>query len=83
MDLYVVYLGGSVAAGRLGEDHEVVLVVSNDGKTARAAAKRKWQGTGRPHVDAVARVEVVDGHRVTVTPTGEADRIDTDATYSR
>jgi hypothetical protein len=82
VDLYVVYLGGDLVPGRLGEDHEVVLVVSDSLKAARSAAKRKWQGSGRAHVDAVARVEVLDGHRVSLTPTDEADRVETDRTYS-
>ena len=80
-ELYVVYLGGRLTPGRLGEDHEVVLVAADSIAAARAAAKRKWGGAERAHVDAVARVAVVDGHRVTLTPTGEPDLIDTDDTY--
>jgi hypothetical protein len=30
MDLFAVHLGGSVAPGRMGEDHEVVFVVAAD-----------------------------------------------------
>lgn len=82
MDLYVVYLGGHLAPGRMGEDHEVVLVAAESVADARKAAKRKWRGTQRAHVDAVARVAVVDGHRVTLTPTGEPDEVETDGTYS-
>ena len=82
MDLYVVYLGGHLAPGRLGEDHEVVLVAADSPHDARKAAKRKWRGSQRAHVDAVARVGVVDGHRVTLTHTGEPDELDTDDTYS-
>lgn len=68
MFLYAVYLGGPLVAGRMGEDHELVLVVAPDVASARARAKAKWSGTGRPHVDAVQQVSVVDGHRVTVAP---------------
>ena len=82
MDLYVVYLGGHLSPGRLGEDHEVVLVAAETSADARKAAKKKWRGTQRAHVDAVARVAVVDGHRVTLTPTSEPDAIETDDTYS-
>jgi hypothetical protein len=81
MDLYVVYLGGHLAPGRLGEDHEVVLVAAGSVADARKAAKRKWGGTDRAHIDAVARVAVVDGHRVTLTETGEPDSMETDDTY--
>lgn len=80
-ELYVVYLGGQLVPGRLGEDHEVVLVAADSVAAARAAAKKKWRGAGRGHIDAVARVAVVDGHRVTLTPTDEPDTIDTDDTY--
>ena len=81
MELYVVYLGGALAPGRMGEDHEVVLVAADSVKDARAKAKKKWRGDSRAHVDAVARVAVVDGHRVTLTETGEPDAIETDDTY--
>jgi hypothetical protein len=82
VDLYVVYLGGNLAPGRMGEDHEVVLVAAGSVPDARAAAKRKWRGVSRPHVDAVQRIEVLDGHRVTLTETGEADVVDTDDSYN-
>lgn len=81
MDLYVVYLGGRLAPGRIGEDHEVVLVVADDEQDARRKAKRKWRGGAKAHVDAVARVGVVDGHRVTLTPTTDADDVSIDDTY--
>jgi hypothetical protein len=82
VDLYVVYLGGNLAPGRMGEDHEVVLVAAGSVPDARAAAKQKWRGVSRPHVDAVQRIEVLDGHRVTLTETGEADVVDTDDSYN-
>lgn len=81
MDLYVVYLGGPLAPGRIGEDHEVVLVVAEDDADARAKAKRKWRGDSRTHIDAVTRVGVVDGHRVSVVPTDEPDDVSVDDTY--
>ncbi len=81
MDLYVVYLGGHLAEGRMGEDHEVVLVAAESVADARKRAKKKWGGTGRAHVDAVSHVAVVDGHRVTLEPTDEPDAITTDGTY--
>lgn len=81
MDLFVVYLGGPLAPGRIGEDHEVVLVVAEDEAGARAKAKAKWRGDSRVHIDAVSRVNVVDGHRVSVASTGEPDDVRTDDTY--
>jgi hypothetical protein len=81
MDLYVVYLGGDLAPGRLGEDHEVVLVAAESVPDARRKAKRKWRGAAKAHVDAVARVGVVDGHRVTLAPTGEPDDVAVDRRY--
>lgn len=68
MHLYVAYLGGPAAGGRMGEDHEVVYVVAADGRAAREAAKAKWRGAGRGHVDAVERIDVVDGYAVSLAP---------------
>jgi hypothetical protein len=79
--LYAVYLGGDPVPGRLSEDHEVVMVVAADLKSARRQARAKWAGTGRPHVDAVAALDVVDGYAVELRATGEADRLDVDLTY--
>ena len=81
MDLYVVYLGGPLAPGRIGEDHEVVLVIAEDEPDARKKAKAKWRGDDRTHIDAVARIGVVDGYRVSVAPTDEADDVPVDDTY--
>ena len=61
MKLYAVLLGGSGGPGRLAEDHETVFVVADDDKAAKAAAKRKWAGSGRAHVDALEVVDAVDG----------------------
>jgi hypothetical protein len=69
--LFALYLGGPVAAGRMGEDHEVVFVVAPDVSTAKVAARAKWGGAGRPHIDAVQRIEMVDGHLVGLTATAE------------
>jgi hypothetical protein len=70
MHLYAAFLGGPIAGGRMGEDHEVVFVVAEDGPAAKLAAKAKWGGTGRCHVDAVTRVDVVDGYSVRLDATG-------------
>ena len=79
--LYVVYLGGDPPPGRLSEDHEVVVVVATDMKSARQQARAKWAGTSRAHVDAVATLDVVDGYAVELRPTAQAGRLDLDLTY--
>lgn len=79
--LYAVYLGGDPAPGRLSEDHEVVMVVATDVAQARKLARAKWGGTTRPHVDAVQAVTVIDGHRVSLEPTSEAESAEIDVTY--
>ena len=81
VQLFAVYLGGDPAPGRLGEDHEVVLVVASDVREARKASKAKWTGLGRPHVDGVKLLRVVDGFRVILEPTDEAESNVIDTTY--
>ena len=77
MHLYAAYLGGDLGAGRVGEDHEVVFVVADDELSARRAAKAKWGGLGRPHVDALTRVDRIDGYAVALTPGEDGDATDT------
>jgi hypothetical protein len=79
--LYVVYLGGDLVPGRMGEDHEVVVVAAADATAARAQAKARWRGTGRAHVDALQHIERVDGYDVMLQPGPPGDVITTDATY--
>jgi hypothetical protein len=64
MNLYAVLLGGSGGPGRLAEDHETVFVVAEGDKAAKAAAKAKWSGLGRPHVDALSTIDAVDGYLI-------------------
>ncbi|HEY6625234.1 MAG TPA: DUF1543 domain-containing protein [Acidimicrobiales bacterium] len=72
MYLFSVFLGGPIAAGRMGEDHEVVFVVASGPEEAKGLARSKWRGKGRAHIDAVQRIDQVDGYRLTLTPnTGE------------
>ena len=75
LKLYVVFLGGKLGAGRLGEDHEVVLVVAQDADAARFQAKEKWSGvdTKGVHVDALEEVSEVDGYGILVVPKGNTD----------
>jgi hypothetical protein len=66
--LYAVYLGGDPAPGRMGEDHEIVFVVTTDPKAARKAARAKWTGDDpKPHVDMVQELDAVDGFEVALT----------------
>lgn len=81
LKLFVVYLGGKVAEGRMGEDHEVVVVVAGDAPAARKAAKAKWSGIGDPHVDAVQEVDVVDGFQIKLSPAATPDRAPVDNTW--
>lgn len=80
--LFVVYLGGKVAEGRMGEDHEVVIVVASDLVGARKAAKAKWRGIGDPHVDAVQMVDAIDGHQILVTPCTGGNHAPIDSTWT-
>ena len=58
----------------MGEGHEVVMVVAPDLDEAKSRAKAKWSGKGRGHVDALQRVDVVDGFEVRLEQVGEGDR---------
>jgi hypothetical protein len=57
----------------MGEGHEVVLVVAEGLSDAKAKAKAKWSGIGHCHVDALQRIDRVDGFEVSLTRTGEGD----------
>ena len=75
MHLYVAFLGGPLADGRMGEGHEVVMVVADDLREAKTRAKAKWSGVGRGHVDALQRIEMVDGFEIALAETGSGDRV--------
>jgi Domain of Unknown Function (DUF1543) len=76
MDLYTAYLGGPLVDGRMGEDHEVVLVVAADRADAEAQAIAKWRGTPPGHLDALERIVRIDGYDVQLTPAGGGDQIE-------
>lgn len=78
MHLFAAYLGGELSPGRMGEDHEVVFVVADDVVSARKAAKAKWGGGGRAHVDALTRIDMIDGYEVTLEEAGSGDRTETE-----
>ncbi len=78
MHLFVAYLGGELGPGRMGEDHEVVLVVAEDTLAARRAAKAKWGGDGRAHVDALTRIDMIDGYAIGLEHTGTGDATETE-----
>jgi hypothetical protein len=73
MHLYAAFLGGELAADRMGEDHEVVFVVAEDTTSARKAAQKKWGGDGRAHVDAVTRLDRIDGYAISLSASGQGD----------
>jgi len=76
MDLYAAYLGGPLDHGRMGEGHEVVLVVAADREEAKSRALTKWRGAPPGHLDALVRVDRVDGYQVTLTEVGGGDGLD-------
>ena len=49
--------------GRMGEGHEVVLVVAADRAEATFKATAKWRGAPPGHLDALERIVRVDGYR--------------------
>jgi Domain of Unknown Function (DUF1543) len=69
--LFAAYLGGELGPGRMGEDHEVVFVVAEDTLAARRAAKAKWGGDGRAHVDALTRIDRIDGYSLSLERTAD------------
>ena len=79
MHLYAAFLAGPFPGDRMGEGHEVVLVVAEDLGDAKAKAKAKWSGSGRSHVDALQRIDMVDGFEVALARTGEGDKIEVDS----
>ena len=78
MHLFAAFLGGELRSGRMGEDHEVVFVVAEDMEAARRAAKAKWGGGGRAHVDALTRLDMVDGFAVGLELAGAGDATETE-----
>jgi hypothetical protein len=76
--LFAAFLGGELGSGRMGEDHEVVFVVAEDMEGARRAAKTKWGGGGRGHVDALTRLDMIDGFTVGLEPAGTGDSTETE-----
>ena len=54
-----------------------MFVVADDMESARRAAKDKWGGGGRAHVDALTRLDMVDGFAVGLEPGGSGDATET------
>jgi Domain of Unknown Function (DUF1543) len=76
MDLYAAYLGGPLDDGRMGEGHEVVLVVAADRAEAKARATAKWRGAPPGHLDALERIVQVDGYAVMLTESAGDDDLE-------
>ena len=82
-NLFAVFLGGKLADDRLGEDHEVVFVIAANQKEARTLAKTKWKGVADGvHIDAIQKLEIIDGHRILLEATEESDRAKINNQYS-
>ena len=43
-------------------------MAAGSAKVARTGARKKWSGSGRPHVDAIAEVRRIEGHDVRLDP---------------
>jgi hypothetical protein len=76
--LFAAYLGGELGSGRMGEDHEVVFVVAEDMLSARRAAMKKWGGDGRAHVDALTRLDMIDGYAIGLQLQGDGDAVESE-----
>jgi len=76
MHLYGAYLGGPLEEGRLGEGHEVVLVVAAARTEAADRAGATWRGAPPGHLDVLAPVVRVNGYTVTLTQVGGSDELD-------
>jgi len=57
------------------------LLTGTDVKSARAAARKKWTGTSRPHVDAIRPLTATDGYSIQLVHTGAADELEIDTTF--
>ena len=55
----------------------MVFVVAEDMRTARRAAMAKWGGDGRAHVDALTRLDMVDGFAIALERSGTGDTMET------
>jgi hypothetical protein len=47
-------------------------------ESARQAAKAKWGGGGRAHVDALTRLDMIDGFAVGLERGGQGDATETE-----
>jgi hypothetical protein len=55
-----------------------VFVVAEDMDSARRAARAKWGGDGRAHVDALTRLDMIDGFAVGLEAAGAGDATETE-----
>lgn len=73
MHLYAAHLAGPLDDGRMGEGHEVVLVVAADRDQATVRAVAKWRGAPPGQLDALVPIDRVDGHQVSLAEVGGGD----------
>ncbi|MFA7245205.1 MAG: DUF1543 domain-containing protein [Candidatus Magasanikbacteria bacterium] len=76
--LFLAYLGGKMLPNRIGEDHEVVLVVAEDKVEAKAKAQAKWKGEGAAHLDMLTEVDIVDNYVINLEKTMKQDKMISD-----
>ena len=55
-----------MAEGRIGEDHEAVMVVASGQMGAMSKGRAKWKGVGKAHVDRVVKLEMVGGYNISL-----------------
>ena len=78
MHLFAAFLGGELGPGRIGEDHEVVFVVAEDMRHGPPGRPGQVGGDGRAHVDALTRLDRIDGYAIGLAPSGQGDATETE-----
>lgn len=81
--LFIVYLGGTLGKDRIGEDHEVVIVVAESQMGAMSKARSKWKGIGKAHVDRVVQVDQIDNYQIQLAPNLAPDLLTIEDDWSK
>ncbi len=67
-------LGGKIRKNNLMEDHHLVFVVAENEIEARTLSKKKWNAE-EIHVDGTQKINKVDGYKLILQKTDEADDV--------